>query len=95
MNFASGRFPNTLGATFREEKSEDYSLSFTDYTCTDCEAGYGRLDQLPMWYKRIVGWPAKLQRNVQLERAAAKAQRTGDPDDARVPDGDGYLSRIR
>jgi len=95
MNFASDRFPNTLGATFSEEKSEDYSLSFTDYTCTACEAGYQRLDRLPMWYKRIVGWPAKLRRESQLERAANKAQRTGNPDDARVPDGDGCLSRIR
>lgn len=30
MNFASSRFPNTLGASFTSEKSEDYSLSFTD-----------------------------------------------------------------
>ena len=95
MNFASDRFPNTLGATFREEKSEDYSLSFTDYTCADCEAGKESLDRLPMWYKRVVGLPAKVRREVQLERAASKANRTGNPDDARVPDGDGYLSRIR
>jgi hypothetical protein len=95
MNFGTERYPNTLGATFTTEESEDYSLSFTDYTCTECQEGYRRLEKLPMWYKRIVGWPAKLRRDRQLERAAAKAERTGNPDDAKVPDGDGYLSRMR
>lgn len=93
--FASDRFPNTLVATFSEKKLEDYSLSYTDYTCPKCEAGSERLDRLPMWYKRIVGVPASLRRELQLKRAAAKAQRTGNPDDARVPDRDGYLSRVR
>ncbi len=48
-----------------------------------------------MWYKTIVGWPAKMRRERQLEQAASKAERTGNRDDAKVPDGDGYLSRIR
>ena len=95
LNFASERFPNTLGATFSEEKTADYSIPFTDYTCTECKAGDARLDRLPMWYKRLAGWPAKVRRNFQLERAAARAQRTGNPEDARVPDGDGFRSRIR
>ncbi len=94
MNFGTTRFPNTLGASFRTEKSEDFSLPFTDYTCTECQQGYRRLEKLPMWYKRIVGMPAEMRRNRQLERAAAKADRTGNPDDAKVPDSDGYLSRI-
>ena len=95
MNFGSDRFPNTPGATFRAEKSEDYPLPFTDYTCTECQKGYQELEKLPMWYKTIVGWPAKMRRERQLEQAASKAERTGNRDDAKVPDGDGYLSRIR
>jgi hypothetical protein len=94
-NFASERYPNVLPGTFSEEKSEDYSLSFTAYTCAVCEAGRKKLERLPMWYKRIAGWPAKVRREIQIERAAAKAKRTGNPDDARVPAGDGYISRIR
>jgi hypothetical protein len=66
MNFGTSRFPNTLGATFSTEKDEDYSLPFTDHTCTECQEGYQRLEGLPMWYKKIVGWPAKLRRELQL-----------------------------
>ena len=95
MNFGTDRFPNTLGATFSAEKDKDHSLPATDYTCTECQQGYQRLQRLPMWYKRIVGWPAGARRDRQLERAASKADRTGNPNDAKVQDGDGYLSRIR
>ena len=95
MNFASNRFPNTLNPTFSNTESKWSTLSFTDYTCSECEAGRRSLDRLPMWYKRIIGWPAKIRRENQIDQAASKAQRTGNPDDARVQDGDGNISRIR
>lgn len=93
-NFADERFPNTLVATFSGTKSKSYPLPTTDYTCPECIAGWERLDRLPMWYKRIAGFPAKMQREREITRAAKKARQTGNPEDARVPAGDGYLSRV-
>lgn len=70
------------------------TFSNTPYTCAECEEGYRKLDRLPMWHKRIVGWPARVRWEREIEQAAEKARRTGNPEDARVRDGDGYLRRI-
>jgi hypothetical protein len=95
QTFASDRYPNVLVRTFSEKRSEDYSLPYIDYTCPGCEAGHAKLKRLPMWYKRIAGFPAMMRRELAIERAAAKAKKTGNPEDAKVRYGDGHISRIR
>jgi len=94
VNFGTDRFPNILGPGFSAVMDKDHSRPLTEYTCTECLKGYERLQRLPPWYKALVGWPAKVRREQQLKTATAKVQQTGNPDDAKVPDGDGYLSRI-
>ena len=93
--FASDRYPNILGPSFTKKRPDYLSLAFTDYTCPDCEAGHAKLKRLPMWYKRIAGFPAMMRRELAIERAAAKAEKTGNPEDTKVRYGDGHISRIR
>ena len=93
--FAARRYPNVRSVGFSEELDKGRStVPGTEYICAECQKAHKRLERFPMWYKQLTGKSAERRREQQLQRAAEKAKRTGNPLDARLPDGDGFISRI-
>jgi hypothetical protein len=95
FEFAARRFPNVMGVGFSDKFDKpSFTRAGVRFICEECQKAHERLDKLPMWYKRLLGKPAEARRERQLLRAAKKAQRTGNPQDAKLPDGAGFVSRV-
>jgi len=94
--YAARCYPNILGPGYSStyDKKWGHTLPYTDYTCTKCEAEAERIAKWPHWYVERVARHAQANRDSELERAAQKAKRTGNPADAALPDGDGTVSRV-
>ncbi|GAA5495150.1 hypothetical protein Rhal01_01322 [Rubritalea halochordaticola] len=56
--FAASRYPHTLGPSFSETYQDtppfEYTIPFTNYTSSECEAAHKRLSKYPSWYKSFV-----------------------------------------
>lgn len=97
LYFAQQRYPNTQALLFLEKRdpANNITLPITDYICAECELAHARLQKLPWWYRRLAGCPAAMWRELQLECAYAKAKKTGNPDDAGLPEGNGTVSLVK
>jgi hypothetical protein len=86
-----------MGVGFSETYDKKWSFTWpaSRYICAECEKAHERIEKLPDWYLRMVGRRAEAKRSRDLERAAEKARHTGNPNDARLPDGNGWVSRVQ
>ncbi|MEC5128558.1 hypothetical protein VSU19_17485 [Verrucomicrobiales bacterium BCK34] len=96
FEFAASRYPNVIGPNFSPTYNEEFSqtLSFAAYTCDDCITAHERLKNVPEPVKKIAQNSSQKKRDRQIEAAAKKAKRTGNPSNAKISEGNGSVSRV-
>lgn len=97
FEFAARRYPNVIGPNFSPKYNEKFNqtLSHTVYVCEDCKRAHDDLKSVPISVKRSATKKAQREKNRELNEAAELAKKTGDPDNARVRDGDGWATQVR